>query len=121
MRSFDAESHIVNIAIGEFAMDDGVPYIPKESISEEVLSLRVAESALLIVWWDWGKRSLRETAFFSYWNRSMSAFCQGPICFSMTRSCLDTPNCICHRQDTEPAHGKQEADLLVCVPRLRRD
>lgn len=57
MRSFDAKNCIVNISIGEFAlddMDDGVPYLPEASISDEVLSLRVAESALLIVWWDWG-------------------------------------------------------------------
>ena len=45
-------------------MDDGVPYIPKESISEEVLSLRVAENALLIVWWDWGKTVVTRDRFF---------------------------------------------------------
>ena len=80
VRSFDARNHIVNISIGEFAMDDmddGVPYIPKDSISEEVLSLRVAESALLIVWWDWGETVVTRDCFFRLLEQEYAGFLPG--------------------------------------------
>lgn len=80
VRSFNAEHHIVNISIGEFAMDDmddGVPYIPKESISEEVLSLRVAENALLIVWWDCGETVVTRDRFFRLLEQGYDGFLPG--------------------------------------------
>lgn len=80
VRSFDSKDCIVNISIGEFAMDDmddGVPYIPKESISEEVLSLRVAENALLIVWWDWGETVVTRDRFFRLLEQGYDGFLPG--------------------------------------------
>lgn len=80
VRSFDAKNCIVNISIGEFAlddMDDGVPYLPEASISDEVLSLRVAESALLIVWWDWGETVVTRDCFFRLLEQEYVGFLPG--------------------------------------------
>lgn len=84
VQSFDSKDCIVNISIGEFAMDDmddGVPYIPKESISEEVLSLRVAENALLIVWWDWGETVVTRDRFFRLLEQGYDGFLPGAKLF----------------------------------------
>lgn len=81
VRSFDVENNIINVSTAgsaiEVTMGDHIVYLPKDSISEEVLSLRVAESSILTIWWDWGETVITRECFFRLLEQDYVGFAQG--------------------------------------------